>query len=284
LQDIRFRIAPDTITAITPLQNAVSLADSTAKYTIRTTRNDLILIISNEVSPLAVKRAADRQKETRALLHGHTAEPIELPVFEGFTAEKSYAVWLKRRPLSSNRIRSKVERMLLAPRVYGWLRDLASQTATSANLRKILANTRRLQEAPAIPASIKTAAETSYNEFRSGKITPIQVAQHGDLWTGNILKAPSKTGFIVIDWGGAKIDGAPFFDLITFALSVGASRSVLRREIASHCKVLGCNPRDALAYVLSGLGALHSELEHFPEGRFLDLCKQNFYALQSTIN
>src|SRR5207245_620553 len=101
LQDIRCYLSPDTITGVSFIPNAISLPDSTEKYVIRTTCDDLILIISNKVSPLVVKRAVDRQREVRTRLIGLALEPIEVPVFEGFTAEKSYALWRKRQPLSS---------------------------------------------------------------------------------------------------------------------------------------------------------------------------------------
>jgi hypothetical protein len=280
LQDISTSLA-DTVTAITPIPSGVSVADSTEKYILRTTRADFILIISNEVSPLLVKRGTDRQREARAHLFGLAAEPVELPVHEGFTAEKSYAVWLRRQPLSSNRVRSKIERMLIAPRIYRWLREIASQAKPLSETSRFVANLERLQEVAGVPQPIKIAADKASKAFRAGDIPAVQVVQHGDLWTGNILKAPSKTGFIIIDWAGARIDGAPYFDLVNFSLSIGASRSKLRREIAEHSRLLGGDPRHALAYVLSGLGALHIDLEHFPESCFLEMCERNFYTLQA---
>src|SRR5262249_10583000 len=100
---------------------------------------------------------------------------------------------------------------------------------------------------------------------------------------GNILKCASRAGFIIIDWAGARFDGAPFFDLVTFALSIGAARSTLRREIVAHSQLLGCRPLDAPAYVLSGLGALHARLEYFSESRFFELCNRHLHALNTVI-
>jgi hypothetical protein len=101
---------------------------------IRTTRNNLILIISSEVSPLLVKRAVHRQRQAKAQLRGLASEPIELPVLEGFCSDKSYAVWLKRQQQSSNRLWSKIERMLLAPRVYGWANRYIGRAMYSLSL------------------------------------------------------------------------------------------------------------------------------------------------------
>src|SRR5438132_66442 len=127
LQDITTHLPLGKITEITSIANSILLPDSTTKFSIRTSCGDFVLIISSKVSPLLVKRATDRQREARVHLRGQAAEPIELPVYEGFTDERSYAVWIKRTPISSNRAWSKIERMLIAPRIFRWLRAIASQ-------------------------------------------------------------------------------------------------------------------------------------------------------------
>ena len=280
LNEISERIAP--ITTISPIHKAEAVADSTIKYSIRTAKENLFLIISSAVSPLMVKRAIDRQREIKSHLNGTALDPIELPLFEGYHGEQSYAVWRNRLPLSTNRLVSKIQRAFLVPRVYRWLKDIAGQTVAPADPSKLAANALRLQQIAAMPGFIKAAAEKAGDAFRSGRMPAIQVMQHGDLWIGNVLKAPS--GFIVIDWPGARMDGSPFFDLIKFALSIGASKTTLNREIASTSKILGCNMRDAPAYVLSGLGALYTELEHFPEWRFLELCQRKMSAMNAALD
>lgn len=275
LHEIQERIAP--ITAISPIQKTEIVADSTIAWSIRAAEKDLILIISSTVSPLMVKRATDRQREALAHLRGTARAPIELPLLEGFHGEQSYAVWRRRSPLSSNRLVSKIQRTFLAPRVYRWLQDITEQTVASADPRKLADNALQLQRVTAMPAFIKADAKKAADAFHSGRTSAIQVLQHGDLWVGNVLKAPS--GFIIIDWPGARMDGSPFFDLITFAASIGASKKKVNREISLTSKLLGCDMRDAPAYVLSGLGALAADLEHFPERRFLELCQQKMAAL-----
>jgi hypothetical protein len=92
---------------------------------------------------------------------------------------------------------------------------------------------------------------------------------------------PSKSQFVVIDWGGANINGVPYFDLVNFSISVGTSKAKLRREVVPHSDLLHCAPRHSLGYLLSGFGKLHSELEYFPASAFLDLCTPNFHALNA---
>jgi hypothetical protein len=280
LGELRARLAPDRIVDIAPIPSSKLVADETAKYRIATTGGDLFLIVSNETSPLLVKRGADRQREIRGKLHGLAAESIELPIHEGFISDKSYAVWRRRKPLSSSRIWSRIEIRMIAPKIYRWLKDVASQTVTKADVGRLIFGLERLRQVAGLSRLIGIAAAAAADGFRAGDIPALQIVQHSDLWSGNILKAPCKPGFIIIDWAGARLDGAPFFDLINLAISVGASRSKLRTEVMVHSQMLGCDPRHALAYVLSGLGALHLDLEHFPESRFVALCERKFHALQ----
>jgi Phosphotransferase enzyme family len=281
LRKLRQCLASHTIIDVVQLPDRTQLPDSTEKYFILTTDETFILLISNEISPLMVKRAVERQREAIAHLHRLTAAPIELPIYTDFMGQRSYAIWRKRQPLSSNRIRSKIERTLLAPRIFRWLREIASQTATAVNPSILIEDTRRLQDIPAMPNFIKIAAEKACDAILLGKIPAVQVLEHGDLWIGNILKAPSKSGFVVIDWAGARLDGSPFFDLVKFALSIGAPKSRLRKEISMHSKIFNCDPRYAHVYVLRGLGALHRQLEYFPEGEFVSLCERKLHALEA---
>ena len=279
---IDFRLAPDRIAAITRIESALRVADATAKYCLRTEREtELVLIVSAAVSPLLVKRATDRQKEIRALLPQSVAEPIELPILEGYSENKSYAVFLKRRSFSTNKVRRKIERVLVAPRVYRWIGQLAVHTAKPSDASIIVANLDRLQTIPGLSEETRRAAAGGCAEFRLAKIPSLQVAQHGDLWTGNILRASSRTGFTIIDWAGGRPDGAPFFDLVTFGLSIRTFRSRLAREIIKYSHLVGCAPQHALSYWLGGLGALYKELEFFPEDHFIKMCDQTCSTLRT---
>jgi hypothetical protein len=258
------------------------VADATQSVVLRLGRERWILIVSNEVSPLIVKRGTDLQREAKSLLHGNAAAAIELPLMEGLYGARSYALWRMRRPVSSNRVLSKLQMIMLAPRVYRWLRDVTAQTIGPAQPDMIARNLGRLESVRALPESIKAAAERARTAVISGVVPARQQMQHGDLWIGNILMAPNTLGFIVIDWPGAKtLGGMPLFDLLKFAISVRASRSALRREIDAHAAILGCKPEHAIAFVLSGLGRLYTELECFPENRFVELCIQKVNALDA---
>ena len=107
LEELTRQLAPENIAAIVPLQIGAAVADATAKYLIRTQDRNLVLIISNQVSPYLVQRAVERQTEARSRLNAHAAEAIELPVYAGFIDGKSCALWPHRRPLSTSQIRGR---------------------------------------------------------------------------------------------------------------------------------------------------------------------------------
>jgi len=283
LQEIRSRLALGGNIQFRSVPNPAPVADSTRQYVADTTRGQLILVISSDASPLMVKRGVDRQRMAKTLLNGHAAAAIELPVIEGVFTGRSFAVWPARKPLSANRVRSKIERMLLAPIVFRWLGEIASQTVTAANPAKLAENARRLQSLASAPKSVRIAAEKAGDAFVTGAVPALQVLQHGDLWPGNILWAPTETRFIVIDWPGARPDGSPFFDFFQFATLVGASKYTLYRQLKAYCQSVGCTPCNAHAYLLSALGALHVELEHFPENSFFTLCERLLNALDPAI-
>jgi len=278
-KEVHRKIAP--VISVEPIHKEAIVADSTIKYIIRTTEGDVVLVVSSPASPLLVKRAVDRQRSVKSCLTGHASDPIEAPVLEGYLGSQSYAAWRRRKTISKNRVVAKMQKVALTPRVYRWLCDVAVQTLQPADPVRLANNALRLCQIDRIPSEIKIMAKDAAEAFIDGRTPAIQIAQHGDLWIGNILR--SGRGFVIIDWPGARVDGSPFFDLVKLALSVGASRSAIRSEIVRISNVLGCAPIAATAYVLSGLGALHSELECFPEASFIQLCVQKVSLLSSIL-
>lgn len=283
LHDLRSFFFPETIAAVSTIPRNVSAIDSPTAYSLETTRGDYILIVSSDVSPQLVARGSNLQKQAKLRLHAGVEDPIELAVYEGAASGRSYAVWPRRQPLRLDRVWSKIERLRIAPRVYRWLRDLTSQTVCPSNEVTQIANLERLQHVSGLARPIKIEALKAAEAFRKAHIPPMAVVQHSDLHLGNILRAPTSRCFIVIDWAGARVDGSPYFDLVKFSLSLGASKYRLRKEIEAHSKLLNCEGSCAMPYVLSGLGALHSQLEYFPKARFLVLCERKFSAIQAAI-
>jgi hypothetical protein len=220
----------------------------------------------------------------KARLSSRAGSVIELPMVEGKYGARSYALWRVRTPLSSNRLRLRIQKELLAVSVSRWLAEVATETLHPGHAGESVAFIERLLSVSGLSSAIRASAEACRLGFLSGEILPLRVLQHGDLWLGNILKAPTLTGFRVIDWAGASPEGFPFFDLVKFGCSIGASATEFRHLMENYSNAVHGSPAMALPSVLAGLGRLHQELEYFPEQRFVALCEQKFAAIRSALD
>jgi hypothetical protein len=107
------------------------------------------------------------------------------------------------------------------------------------------------------------------------------VPEHNDFWIRNVLfpreddaRAKNPYGFVIIDWASARIPGAPFYDLLKFLSSIGASSRVIRRELHFHAEEIRASNNEILLYILTALGGIGTNLGYFPEKRFLALSRQ----------
>jgi hypothetical protein len=190
-----------------------------------------------------------------------------------------------RKPLSSNRVLAKIQKIIIAPSILRWLNDVAVHTLHRGESTQLASFVEELISVSSLPEYIKSLAVVSRLGFLTGEIAPLSVLQHGDLGFWNVLRAPSQpAGFIIIDWPGATVDGSPFFDLVKFASSIGATPKQLLQYLQRYSDSIECNAAMALPYILAGLGRLHLELEHFPENRFIALCEQKIGAVQSALH
>jgi hypothetical protein len=266
------------------LSDVNRVPDATLKIILRVaSRPPFILILSNPVSPGMVRRNVERMRMARSMLSGITRDAIELPLIEGEWEGRSYALWSARRSLSSSRILFKIQKTAITPSILDWINDVGVQTLRQRDPLQLASYIERLIRVCELPEHIKTAANAARLDCLAGRIEPVRVLQHGDLWIGNVLRAPTVAGFVVIDWPGATLDGVPFFDLVKFACSIGASPRRLRRYISQYGAMVGCNVNTAMPYVLAGLGRLYLELENCPKDRFLSLCEQKISALRAAL-
>jgi hypothetical protein len=261
--------------SVVPLQGARPLPDSSSTYVLRSGTHQWVLKVSSRVAPGMVKRACDRQRLVRARLSEPAAEAIELPLIEGEIDGLTYALWPRRTPLSENRYLRRLQTMSMSPRILRWLSDVASQTVEKVEGRVLAERVGHLLSVDALPQEIKDLAKRAAEEFSADRIQAATVAQHDDLWPGNVLKAGNSLGFIVIDWAGGRLDGAPYYDLVKWASWCRFSPKATRDALKTYGEKIGLPAATALPHTLAGLGFLHTHLEYFPEHRFVELCKRS---------
>jgi hypothetical protein len=261
-----------------------AVADFTHKYLVTSSPGTrYVLFVSNEKFPSMVNRAVSRIQDARSVLTGQPKDVAEMPIDHGSWEGVSYALWLYRFPLSTNRLIVFAQKHLLAPKVLAWLTLIAQQTQqnslTSNDLREnFFEPLRVLSSRLELGTTLTRASKIAIDRITSGDFRPVHVLQHGDLWRGNVLIKgslellnPLENGFIVIDWGGARVSGYPFIDLLRFSMSCNMSPKTTASHIHSMREIVRCEPVDVVSYVLCALGKLYQELEQFPERSFIKL-------------
>jgi len=204
------------------------------------------------------------------------------PVAEGCLDGLSYALWPWYAPLSAHPIRYRIEAFPMRRLVLRWLAEAVARTRRPVEPAALKpgfeAPLVQVAEDKACGERLRGAARAALGRLEGGAWKPVWVLEHGDLWLGNVLRPGTngrdtfRRGFVLIDWGGARLKGYPFLDLLRLGNSSRLSRRVLRRELREHCRVLGCAPVDVASHALAGLGALQLRQDHFPEAAYRAMC------------
>ena len=111
---------------------------------------------------------------------------------------------------------------------------------------------------------------------------------HNDLWAENVLidrrglgRGMQGGGLVIIDWPGASLRGFAIMDLIRLSRAFAVKGRRLRKEMAAHCGILGCELEDARSHLLAGLGNILTNREHFPIPLFLNMANGCLDRLES---
>ncbi len=287
-------------TSLVRLDIPNDLPDATSKWLINDHSGSpyAVAIYSNENFPGFVKRSVYRAKLAKDALSFETSRHILIPIEEGEVYGISYAIFPYCKPLNHNKLLSFIQKHWISSSIYNWLFCILQETHQVPDEEKL--NTRIYQSLEFIQNThqfsnlIRHLAEKSYKKLLDRLWQPKFVLMHNDLWNANILiDHRNVTGqgrfiktrrFVIIDWAGSELFGFPFFDLIKLAISFNDSNYKLRKELLRHCKVLNCDPMDAMSYLLTALGYLGQNLECFPFSNYLALAEHCFQRLNQTIN
>lgn len=283
---------PDDI-SITLLYQG-NLPDSSEIFIVRDTRQEAraIVQLSAPASPEMVARGTARAREAAALMGARLARSILLPTSDGEIDGRTYAIMPYCIGFSSSRLRWYIERFRLRSVLFKWLRDIVTETATPVGevdlAQKYETPLRRLLALEGTSKHLQHLTKRALDRLLNGAWSPQTVMMHGDLWKGNLLlrqrdASGSRMSFAdrvaIIDWAGAKSRGYAFFDLLRACDSLRVSARRLRAEALQHCKILGCEPRDAASYTLAAMGGVLCELGQFPIERFISMAETNVETL-----
>lgn len=285
---------------ISLLRPPAEVADDAMKLRIRDAagRSVAVALCSPRFDPEAVANGFRRTKLVRRALPPGLAAHVVKPIHQGRLDGLSYAVLPFYGSLSDSRVVRKLQRMAMAPRLFGWLRKVARATRTdhepdSESLdREFAEGLESLLKTEAMPTSVRKAAQKAMARLESGAWRPRRVLSHGDFWLGNVmLKSPGATWplgkrldrFVIIDWGTSRVDGIAFDDLIRIGRSLGVSPRRLGAEVRKHARLLDCDPVDARSYLAASLGILGQSLNQFPFENYVSLARHSMDAMDKAL-
>lgn len=274
--------------SIEPMGPDKPVADQTYKFLVRSREGESLAVVlcSPGVAPDLIARGSRCAAEAKRALGAELGKVVLDPLAEGELKGLSYVVLPYREPLGDKRLVGWLERRRVRPRVFNWLLGLTRQTMRDVSdadrHARFIRPLGQLAEAAGASDAVCRAAERGLNRLEQGKWTPRYVLMHNDLWKGNIL-LDGHGGFVVIDWPGSIVDGYAVYDLSRLAESFGLSGRALGAQVRAHCRVLGCDPQDAVSHLTAGLGHLLQNLEHFPMHRFLPLADDCVRRVSSAV-
>ncbi|MES1204672.1 MAG: phosphotransferase [Pseudomonadota bacterium] len=278
-----------------PLESAKPVGDDPAKLLLKdaTGRPAAVLFCSRPIAPELIARAVDRSASAKRLLGRRLGRVVLSPIASGAFQGLSYVLFPWRWALSHTPYVRAMQRTLLRPRLFSWLRGVTKQTMrpTDRNVANFAAALRHTAEDTRLTTSLREAGSEAAAQLAAGQWLPYTVLAHNDLWLGNVLLesrwfwpvSAAAGRLAIIDWGGADPCGYPVYDLVRLADSTHLTGKVLADEVKAHCEILGCTPRHAKWYLAAALGNLGLHLEYFPEARFLELAERCWNVLTSVI-
>jgi hypothetical protein len=262
--------------------------DQTYKYLVRSSEGGPLAVVlcSPCVAPDLIARGNRCAADAKRALGPELGKVVLEPLAEGELDGLSYVVLPYREPLSEKRLVGWLQRRRVRPIVFDWLSGLTQQTMRDVS--EADRHTRFIRPLGAITEEVgasdalRRAAEHGMSRLESKKWTPRHVLMHNDLWKGNVLLDGSG-GIVVIDWPGSTVDGYPIYDLARLADSFGLGDRALGEQVRAHCRLLGCDPQDAVSHLAAGLGHLLQNLDHFPMHLFMPMADKCVRRITSAV-
>jgi hypothetical protein len=295
---IQESLGREPVGAIERLRFPGDCANATIKLLVRNSGGSprFIALVSPRDWPGVVAKSMEAARGAGECLGDDVGSVILAPVYNGEVGGRSCAILPYRRPLSNIPGWRSLKNRLMHRPVLDWLRRATQRTANEippSDLEsRIAAPLRHLGSLVVLGEEFSRATRKGLERLESGAWRPRQVLMHGDLTRGNILQAgpstgspgPARSNFVLIDWAGAQLRGYPFFDLVSFARSMGLRGRGLRKEIEEHGRILHCTPEDARSSVLAALGYTGLHLDQFPLDQFILLAKDCFRTLEAALS
>ena len=281
------------------LEAPKGVKDSPVKLIVRDTasRPTAVVLYSSPVSPNLVSRGMDLAVQAKQAMGSELGSVILDPLGRGDIEGRSYTILPYCRPMFSWKPLRYIQRKVIRPAVINWLFGVTKQTKSIAAQESInkdfLEPLKYMTHLQTAGEEVNSASLRALKRLECGQWIPHHVLMHNDLWEGNILPGkPSnqnKTykrsyGFIIIDWPGCQLKGYPIYDLVRLSQSLRLNSRQFTNELKRHCTLLGCTQEDSEGYLLSALGNIGLNPEHFPADAYVRLIESCYHYLNINSN
>ena len=268
------------------------LPDSAHRFVLGSRRGnpEAVLMWSPAAAPGVVARASSHAMEAANRLAPAEASAVLKPAICGEERGMSYALTPWQQPTAESVWGWRLQRWRIGPQVLKWLTVVTKHTqvpvgpdACDSQIRGPLeqfASNSRMSE------PLRHAARVALDRLVDGAWEPRLALTHGDLWARNVLlprdresRRQASYRFFLIDWGGARASGLPFFDLVRAIRSFSVRGAWARRFVEQHCAILHCDAVDAMSYLVAAIAELGCRLEHMPLENYLESSERNYRYL-----
>jgi len=264
-----------------------TIQDSTTSILIRNKKNKKIAVLlcaRSEYSKNIERNVVNAEKAKRLVSGDNILDPLFYQEKEGI----SCAAWPYCEPLSENSLLGPIQRRIITPSILKWLSDLTKnslkKTSYEEQQNDFLIPLENFASNNKIDKEMSIAINKAIDNYQKKSWIPQFVLAHNDLRKCNILHGLARgSSFTVIDWAGANFNGYAIYDFVCISSSLNISPEKFIRELREHCKILECDIKDSISYLLASLANLGMNLECFPEENYLNLVKYTTGYLFSRI-
>jgi hypothetical protein len=269
------------------------VADSLYKYKLPGIKNDgAILMISNLKYPDMVSNIITKMTFIEKHVTKDTQKFIIQPITAGDVDGISYVLWPMYYPISKLFVTRKVQQIQIHSNVFNFINQLALDTKKEVKDKDLIVN----EIVPALFSMAKNkdlsnelrgVAECAIKEAKSQDWVPLTVVQHSDLWLDNVLLKKSTRkldrDIIIIDWGGAILNGSTTFDFVRYCLSTYLTKRRVKKELQRYSEITNLTFEELLFQLVLALGFIRQNLGEFPLDRFNAMSQKCFTYLSEII-
>jgi len=269
----------------TPFMPPSGVADETLKLLVHDAagRKIAVVLVASPAAPHMVAHAMANARQAKQWLGDTLGRVVLEPLAEGDTMNLTWAALPYCLPAYESPWRWRWHRRWMRPAAFAWLRQVAKRTVADrapADAERALRFVTQLSD---MPTAVRDDARRALDALGDTFI-PRAVLMHNDLWLGNCLIDPRRTGderLTVIDWCGLCRDGAAMFDVVRLARSMALPGDALRDELLAHCDIVGCDPKHARDYLLIAIGRIGLYRDHLPMNLYLSMANWTLQKLDS---